>query len=165
VKPRFIVCDESVAALDVSIQAQIINLFMELRAGARAHLPVHQPRPRRGEPHLDRVAIMYLGRIVESAPADEFFDIRTHLHAALLREVRPSRTGVPLLAHQGRDPSPLNRRAAATSTRAALRDGRLPSRGAALREIAPVTSALPLNDVRPRPSAQNPRTHLREDLP
>ena len=52
VKPEFLVCDEAVAALDVSIQAQIINLFMDLRDRVRPDLPVHQPRPRRGPAHL-----------------------------------------------------------------------------------------------------------------
>ena len=52
VKPEFLVCDEAIAALDVSIQAQIINLFMDLRAAPRSHLPFHQPRPRRRAAHL-----------------------------------------------------------------------------------------------------------------
>jgi peptide/nickel transport system ATP-binding protein len=88
VKPNFIVCDEAVAALDVSIQAQILNLFMELREelgltylfishdlGVVEHLS-------------DRVAIMYLGRIVELAPTEELFAEPNHPYTqALLREV------------------------------------------------------------------------------
>ncbi len=88
VKPDFIVCDEAVAALDVSIQAQILNLFMELRQelgltylfishdlGVVEHLS-------------DRVAIMYLGRIVELAPTEELFAEPNHPYTqALLGEV------------------------------------------------------------------------------
>jgi peptide/nickel transport system ATP-binding protein len=88
VQPDFLVCDEAVAALDVSIQAQIINLFMDLRArlgltylfishdlGVIAHV-------------ADRVAIMYLGRIVEAAPAEEIFARANHPYTqALLAEV------------------------------------------------------------------------------
>ena len=88
VNPEFIVCDEAVAALDVSIQAQVLNLFMELRQefgltylfishdlGVVEHLS-------------DRVAIMYLGRVVEMAPTEELFAQPNHPYTqALLREV------------------------------------------------------------------------------
>jgi peptide/nickel transport system ATP-binding protein len=88
VQPEFLVCDEAVAALDVSIQAQILNLFMDLRReldltylfishdlGVVEHLS-------------DRVLIMYLGRIVESAPAEEVFTRPNHPYTqALLAEV------------------------------------------------------------------------------
>ncbi len=88
VNPEFIVCDEAVAALDVSIQAQVLNLFMKLREelgltylfishdlGVVEHLS-------------DRVAIMYLGRIVELAPTEELFAEPNHPYTqALLREV------------------------------------------------------------------------------
>ena len=88
VNPEFIVCDEAVAALDVSIQAQVLNLFMDLRRefgltylfishdlGVVEHLS-------------DRVAIMYLGRIVELAATDALFAEPNHPYTqALLREV------------------------------------------------------------------------------
>ena len=88
VKPEFIVCDEAVAALDVSIQAQILNLFMELRAdlGLTCLFISHDLGV---VEHLsDRVAIMYLGRIVESAPTEALFAAPHHPYTqALLREV------------------------------------------------------------------------------
>jgi peptide/nickel transport system ATP-binding protein len=110
VKPRFIVCDEAVAALDVSIQAQVLNLFMALRAefnltylfishdlGVVRHL-------------ADRIAVMYLGRIVEQGPTEEVFANPQHPYTqALLREVPTlqvrRRDFVPI---QGEIPSPLN---------------------------------------------------------
>jgi oligopeptide/dipeptide ABC transporter ATP-binding protein len=101
VKPQFIVCDESVAALDVSIQAQIINLFMELKRdlGLTYLFISHDLGVVK---HIsDRVAIMYLGRIVESAPADEFFARPNHPYTvALLDEV-------PTIAHRRRAFSPI----------------------------------------------------------
>lgn len=110
VQPKFLVCDESVAALDVSIQAQVLNLFMDLR-------------DRRGLTYLfishdlgviehltDRVAIMYLGRIVEIGPTADIFADPAHPYTKALLEEAPRvgrghRTYVPL---KGEIPSPLN---------------------------------------------------------
>jgi peptide/nickel transport system ATP-binding protein len=110
VQPAFLVCDEAVAALDVSIQAQILNLFMDLRArldltylfishdlGVVEHLS-------------DRVAIMYLGRIVESAPTEEIFVRANHPYTqALLAEVpRIESRKRRFTAVSGEIPSPLH---------------------------------------------------------
>ncbi len=88
VNPEFIVCDEAVAALDVSIQAQVLNLFMKLREelGLTSLFISHDLGV---VEHLsDRVAIMYLGRIVELAPTEELFAEPNHPYTqALLREV------------------------------------------------------------------------------
>jgi oligopeptide/dipeptide ABC transporter ATP-binding protein len=88
VKPDFLVCDEAVAALDVSIQAQILNLFMKLREDlALTYLFISHDLG--VVEHLsDRVVIMYLGRVVESAPAEDIFKRANHPYTqALLRQV------------------------------------------------------------------------------
>jgi peptide/nickel transport system ATP-binding protein len=110
VKPEFLVCDESVAALDVSIQAQVLNLFMDLRAALNlTYLFIsHDLGVVR---HIsDRVAIMYLGRIVESGSTQEIFAAPNHPYTqALLAEVGrvepKKRTFVPV---RGEIPSPLS---------------------------------------------------------
>jgi len=110
VKPDLIVADESVAALDVSIQAQVLNLFMDLRAkrGLTYLFISHDLGVVR---HLaDRVAILYLGRIVELAPADEVFERPNHPYTqALLAEVPRVDTGKRAFKPiEGEIPSPLN---------------------------------------------------------
>nr|WP_312989013.1 oligopeptide/dipeptide ABC transporter ATP-binding protein [Comamonas koreensis] len=110
VTPEFLVCDEPVAALDVSIQAQVINLFMDLRAqrGLTYLFISHDLGVVR---HIsDKVAIMYLGNIVEMAPTAEIFGQAQHPYTqALLAEVpdvgRRKRVFTPI---KGEIPSPLN---------------------------------------------------------
>src|SRR5262249_7135047 len=87
VNPEFIVCDEAVAALDVSIQAQIINLFMDLRDTLNLTYLFISHDLGVVEHISDRVAIMYLGRIVEEAPTEEIFTRPNHPYTqALLAE-------------------------------------------------------------------------------
>ncbi|XCC49527.1 ABC transporter ATP-binding protein [Paracoccus denitrificans] len=108
-QPKLLICDESVAALDVSIQAQVINLFMELREkfGLTYVFISHDLSVVR---HLsDRVAIMYLGEIVEAAPAAELFAHPEHPYTRALMTQNPSlknraRRHAPLA---GEVPSPL----------------------------------------------------------
>ncbi len=88
VDPEFIVADEAVASLDVSIQAQILNLFMKLREelGLSYLFVSHSIGVVK---HIsDRVMVMYLGRLVEEGRADELFASPNHPYTvALLREV------------------------------------------------------------------------------
>ncbi len=88
VRPEFLVCDEAIAALDVSIQAQVLNLFMDLREEFDLTYLFISHDLGVVEHISDRVMIMYLGRIVESAPAEELFAKPNHPYSqALLAEV------------------------------------------------------------------------------
>ena len=109
VRPEFLVCDEAVAALDVSIQAQVLNLFAELRRdlGLTYLFISHDLGVVR---YLaDRVAIMYLGRIVESGPTEALFASPNHPYTqALLAEVpRLDARHKRFVAIKGEIPSPL----------------------------------------------------------
>jgi peptide/nickel transport system ATP-binding protein len=88
VSPSVLVCDESTAALDVSIQAQILNLFMRLREELRLTY-VFVSHDLGVVAHIaDRVAVMYLGRIVELAPVEVLFATPRHPYTqALLAQV------------------------------------------------------------------------------
>jgi peptide/nickel transport system ATP-binding protein len=161
VKPDFIVCDEAVAALDVSIQAQVLNLFMDLRRelgltylfishdlGVVEHLS-------------DRVAIMYLGRIVESARTEDLFSSPNHPYTRALLD------GVPRLGKRrhsfqpvkGEIPSALNPPTGCHfHPRCPHAMPRCKTDAPTLREIVPGRlSACHLNDQLPLPSGEGAR--------
>lgn len=113
VRPEFIICDEAVSALDVSIQAQVINLLEDLRDEFDlTYLFIsHDLSVVR---HLcQRVAVMYLGNMVELAETDELFDNPLHPYTQALLEAVPipDPTIEKARAHQviqGEIPSPIN---------------------------------------------------------
>jgi len=110
VNPEFIVCDEAVAALDVSIQAQILNLFMRLRKELNLTYLFISHDLGVVEHISDRIVIMYLGRVVETAETEELFKSPNHPYTqALLREVpRLESRGSKFTPVQGEIPSPLD---------------------------------------------------------
>ncbi len=109
VRPRVLICDEAIAALDVSIQAQVINLFMDLRkAFDLTYLFIsHDLGVVR---HIsDRVVIMYLGRIIEIAPTAVLFATPRHPYSQALLAEMPRVTTSRRTFHpvKGEIPSPL----------------------------------------------------------
>ena len=150
VKPDFIVCDEAVAALDVSIQAQILNLFMRLRReldltylfishdlGVVEHLS-------------DRVVIMYLGRVVEEADTETVFRRPNHPYTQSLLDSVPriENRKRAFSVVKGEIPSPINPPAGCHfHPRCPLATERCRVEVPKLREVAPgQRSACHLND-------------------
>ena len=128
-QPEVLVCDEPVASLDVSIQAQIINLFLALQRdlGLTLIFISHDLSVVR---HLsDRVAVMYLGRIVEEGPAEQVYTTPAHpytngLLASVPRLVLDESELVTLDAIEGEIPSPLS-----PPTRTSASSGTEPRKG------------------------------------
>lgn len=110
VSPRFLICDESVAALDVSIQAQVLNLFLRLRRELDLSYLFISHDLGVVEHISDRVVILYLGRVVEVAPTEDLFAGPLHPYTqALLAEVpRLSTEKRRFQPIKGEIPSPLN---------------------------------------------------------
>ena len=113
VNPQFIVCDEAVSALDVSIQAQVINMFEDLqeKLGVAYLFIAHDLLVVR---HIsNRIAVMYLGKVVEIGDADEVYDHPIHPYTESLLSAVPIPD--PITAKQsqrivlsGDVPSPMN---------------------------------------------------------
>jgi oligopeptide transport system ATP-binding protein len=113
VEPEFVICDEPISALDVSIQAQVINMLEELqeRLGLTYLFVSHDLSMVRHLSH--RVGVMYLGNLVETADADELFSDMRHpytkalLSAAPIADPRKARESKRILL-TGDVPSPLD---------------------------------------------------------
>lgn len=109
--PKFIVCDEPVSALDVSIQAQIINLLQDIQAEyGLAYLFISHDL-NVVEHVADRVAVMYLGKIVELSPVKKLFESPKHPYTQALIAANP--VPDPDVPHEAKPiegdvPSPLN---------------------------------------------------------
>lgn len=110
-KPKFIICDEPVSALDVSVQATIINLLIEMqkKMGLSYLFVSHDLSVVR---HIsNRVAVMYLGQIVEFAPTDEIFANARHPYTIALLSAVPKvdfKDKSQRIVLKGDVPSPVN---------------------------------------------------------
>jgi peptide/nickel transport system ATP-binding protein len=140
-KPEFIICDEPVSALDVSIRAQILNLLEEMKArfGLTLLFIAHDLAVVKAV--SDRVAVMYLGRLCEVGPSEQVFARPAHPYTALLIEaipvpdpdVRPAES-VPV----GEPPSPISPPSGCRfRTRCPRADQRCIDEVPELREMAP----------------------------
>jgi len=112
-RPKLIICDEPVSALDVSIQAQVLNLLADLQAdfGLSYLFIAHDLEVVR---HVsDSVTVMYLGRIAESGPGDQIYDHARHPYTAALLSAAPAADPDSAAARQriiltGDVPSPIH---------------------------------------------------------
>ena len=140
-EPRLIVCDEPVSALDVSIRSQIINLLLDLQEELELTYLFVAHDLSVVEHVSDVIAVMYLGKIVESAPTDRFFAHTLHPYSEALLSaipipdptVRKERTVL-----SGDVPSPLAPPSGCRfRTRCPLADGRCAAEEPPLRQVAP----------------------------
>ncbi|MEM9197990.1 MAG: ABC transporter ATP-binding protein, partial [Pseudomonadota bacterium] len=152
VKPDFIVADEPVSALDVSIQAQIVNLLADLKAELNLAMLFIGHDLAVIEHVSDRVMVLYLGRVMEIAPVAQIYSAPRHPYTRALLSAAPrigARGGTRIIL-RGEQPSPAN-----------------PPSGCVFRTRC--THALPDCAVSPPPLAATGPGHLtaciRDDLP
>jgi len=100
-EPEFLVCDEPTSALDVSVQAQILNLMKDLQTQRRLTYLFISHNLAVVRHMADEIGVMYLGRIVEQAPAEALFTRPLHPYSRLLLEA------IPDLEHPGRSRTPV----------------------------------------------------------
>ena len=140
-KPKLLVCDEIVSALDVSVQAQILNLLEDLKHEYDLTILFIAHDLAVVKNVSDRVAVMYLGRLCEVAPADLLYEAPAHHYTAALLSsaVEPdpesTRTSIAL---GGEPPSPINPPSGCRfRTRCPRAEARCAEEVPELREIAP----------------------------
>ena len=110
-EPRFIVADEPLSALDMSIQAQIVNLLIDLRQRLGLTLLFISHDLDVVQYLCERVVVLYLGRVMEVAPTQALFDAPAHPYTQALLGAAPipdPAQPAPSVALQGDPPSPLN---------------------------------------------------------
>ena len=111
VHPKFVVCDEAVSALDVSIQSQIINLLKDLKEQQNLTYMFITHDLSVVKYISDRIGVMYLGTLVELAPAQEIFDNPKHPYTEALMQAIPTTdldTSREMKILEGDIPSPVN---------------------------------------------------------
>jgi peptide/nickel transport system ATP-binding protein len=135
--PELLVCDEPISALDVSIQAQVMNLLSETQArlGLTMLFISHDLRAVRQVSH--RVAVMYLGRIVEEGAPDAVLHDPAHPYAQALVSAIPGQKNVRRIRLQGDPPNPADR------PRGCAFHPRCPLAGPVCRQLVP--------ELKPRP--------------
>ena len=139
--PRIVVADEPVSALDVSVQAQVLNLMRDLQEQYSLTYLFIAHDLRIVQYMSARVAVMYLGRIVELAGADELYARPAHPYTRLLLSAVPvpdpskTRTRLPILGEVPDPASPPT--GCAFHPRCAIAEARCRSEAPALREVAP----------------------------
>jgi peptide/nickel transport system ATP-binding protein len=140
-QPKLLVCDEIVSALDVSVQAQILNLLQDLKEAHNLTVFFIAHDLAVVKNVSDRVAVMYLGRLCEIAPADTLYESPAHHYTAALLssavEPNPEITRTPVIL-AGEPPSPINPPSGCRfRTRCPRAETRCAQEVPELREIAP----------------------------
>ncbi|MFI7065781.1 oligopeptide/dipeptide ABC transporter ATP-binding protein [Kribbella sp. NPDC050124] len=137
-EPAVLVCDEPTSALDASVQAKVLNLIGQLRRDRELTMVLISHDLRVVRLTSDRVAVMYLGQIVETADREELFTGARHPYTLALLAAATHATGEERIVAQGEPPSPVHPPAGCRfNTRCPLATDRCRDEAPPLTEVAP----------------------------